>query len=338
MKIKTNLFFISSVFLLLIIVALCKETTRAALVQKGEASWIGERFQGRKTDSGEIFDLNDLTAFHESIDFGRKVKVTFLENNKSVIVKIIGRAPKNTGRVIDLSKRAASELGALDSLNRFFVKIEELSPYDLPTKDNNNDYSGYFVDEKKEETDTAQYYVIQYGSFWDLENAVQLKKSLSAQSILSEIATVQKEDRKLYRVNSLDVYPTSLEARCSLLFQKPQYGIIKSVDSQNNSTNLDSGEKYSEEKLTGEKNYSEYESEKFEYGIQFGAFQSEENAKQLQETLESGSQVNTIIHKFPNDEKNLFRVLSSSPFENRFEAENFLRKNGVTGVILTFVK
>jgi len=88
-----------------------KELAKYEFYQKGEASWYGPGFNGKKTASGEIFDMNRLTAAHRKLPFGTKVKVTNLKNNKSVIVRINDRGPYKKGRIIDLSRKAAIQIG-----------------------------------------------------------------------------------------------------------------------------------------------------------------------------------------------------------------------------------
>lgn len=81
--------------------------------QIGTASWYGPGFNGKKTASGEIFDMNDLTAAHKTLPLGCMVQVTNLHNGKKIIVRINDRGPFHGGRVIDLSKRAAQQLGII---------------------------------------------------------------------------------------------------------------------------------------------------------------------------------------------------------------------------------
>ena len=80
----------------------------------GDASWYGPGFHGRKTASGEIYDMNDMTAAHKELPLGTKVKVTNLHNGKSVVVRINDRGPFHGNRIIDLSKAAARKIGSLD--------------------------------------------------------------------------------------------------------------------------------------------------------------------------------------------------------------------------------
>ena len=79
--------------------------------QVGIASWYGGRHQGRLTASGEVFDENKLTAAHRTLPLVTWARVTNLENGRSVEVKVNDRGPYIDGRVIDLSTRAAEELG-----------------------------------------------------------------------------------------------------------------------------------------------------------------------------------------------------------------------------------
>ncbi len=80
---------------------------------EGQASWYGAKHQGRKTASGERFDQNALTAAHRELPFGTQVRVTNLNNSKSVIVRINDRGPHTRNRLIDLSQQAAKQLDML---------------------------------------------------------------------------------------------------------------------------------------------------------------------------------------------------------------------------------
>ncbi|HXX64484.1 MAG TPA: septal ring lytic transglycosylase RlpA family protein, partial [Bacteroidota bacterium] len=77
------------------------------------ASYYADEFQGRKTASGEVYDMNDLTAAHRTLPFGTKVRVTNKETGKSVVVRINDRGPFKEDRVIDLSLGAARQLGLI---------------------------------------------------------------------------------------------------------------------------------------------------------------------------------------------------------------------------------
>ena len=83
--------------------------------QTGLASYYADKFNGRKTANGEIFDENKLTAAHKTLPFGTIVKVTNLTNNKSVIVRVNDRGPFVAGRIIDLSKAAAKKINLIEA-------------------------------------------------------------------------------------------------------------------------------------------------------------------------------------------------------------------------------
>ena len=80
---------------------------------EGMASWYGEKYHGRATASGEIFNMNELTAAHAYWAFGTRVRVTMLSNGKQVVVKVNDRFGGHKGRVIDLSKGAAQRIGLI---------------------------------------------------------------------------------------------------------------------------------------------------------------------------------------------------------------------------------
>lgn len=94
--------------------------------QVGRASWYGRHFAGRKTASGERYDMNAMTAAHKTLPLAAYVRVTNTSNNKSVVVKINDRGPYVRGRIIDLSYAAAKVLG-LAHAGTARVQIEGLS-------------------------------------------------------------------------------------------------------------------------------------------------------------------------------------------------------------------
>ena len=83
------------------------------LVELGIASWYGPGYDGKRTSSGERFDQDELTAAHARWQFGTRVRVTFLTTGRSVVVRINDRFPNHKGRVIDLSRAAARQIGLI---------------------------------------------------------------------------------------------------------------------------------------------------------------------------------------------------------------------------------
>ena len=80
------------------------------LTLEGIASFYAQDFHGKQTSNGETFDMDALTAAHRTFPFGTKVRVTNLENNKTVVVRVNDRGPFKEGRMIDLSMGAAKEI------------------------------------------------------------------------------------------------------------------------------------------------------------------------------------------------------------------------------------
>lgn len=81
--------------------------------ERGYASWYGTKFHGNNTANGEIYDMYAMTAAHKSLPIPSYVRVTNLENNKSVVVRINDRGPFHDGRIVDLSYVAAKKLDML---------------------------------------------------------------------------------------------------------------------------------------------------------------------------------------------------------------------------------
>ena len=79
----------------------------------GQASWYGRQHHGRHTSSGEIYDMNKLTAAHRTLPLGTRLLVTNRDNGRTVEVRVNDRGPFRRGRVLDLSYAAARQLGAI---------------------------------------------------------------------------------------------------------------------------------------------------------------------------------------------------------------------------------
>ncbi len=92
-----------------------QDKTLIASSFSGQASWYGPGFHGRLTANGERYNQNAMTAAHPSLKFGTRVKVTNLNNGRSVVVRINDRGPFVGGRVIDLSAAAARSLNMINS-------------------------------------------------------------------------------------------------------------------------------------------------------------------------------------------------------------------------------
>lgn len=84
-------------------------------VSTGKASWYGPGFHGRLTANGERYNMNGISAAHKSLKFGTKVRITNLENGKSIVVRINDRGPYIKGRQFDLSKGAFKKIASIDT-------------------------------------------------------------------------------------------------------------------------------------------------------------------------------------------------------------------------------
>ncbi|MES2189514.1 MAG: septal ring lytic transglycosylase RlpA family protein [Pseudomonadota bacterium] len=110
--------------------------------QRGHASWYGPGFNGRRTASGERFDMHAFTAAHRTLPFGTLVRVRSLVNGREVDVRITDRGPYSGNRIIDVSRAAAEELGMLGLGFKQVVLlvpestpvIEELAPAPKPVR------------------------------------------------------------------------------------------------------------------------------------------------------------------------------------------------------------
>jgi rare lipoprotein A len=144
--------------------------------ETGIAGWYGKEFQGKKTASGKVFDMEDFSAAHRTLPLGTVVRVTNLDNLKSVDVKIIDRGPFVKNRILDLSYGAARELGFLES-GTARVKVETLAP-----------------------VHGATHYTVQAAAFTEEENARLLKERLSKKFELVYIVQTETSIARLYHV------------------------------------------------------------------------------------------------------------------------------------------
>jgi len=163
--------------------------------QHGIASWYGQKFNGRKTSSGEIYSICEFTAAHKTLPLPSYVRVTNTRNGQSVIVRVNDRGPFHEGRIIDLSYAAAIRIG-LDKTGTAPVRVElvragdQLSAKPVPGNDSSRDNGRH--DEKVS---------LQFGSFADKDNAKRLQDRLQAANLDNvELDKVEIQGRSLWRV------------------------------------------------------------------------------------------------------------------------------------------
>jgi rare lipoprotein A len=153
--------------------------------QEGLASWYGGKFHGRATASGEIYDMDDMTAAHKTAPLGTWAYVTNLENQRSVLVKINDRGPFVRGRIIDLSRAAARTLEMQEKgIARVRVK-----------------FLGMRTPEEAR-TGSGSLFTVQFGAFVDQEKAAALKNRLRPYFPDVYIKSFSLEGTTFYRVRT----------------------------------------------------------------------------------------------------------------------------------------
>ena len=136
-------------------------------MQKGLASFYGQPFHGRKTSSGEFYDMHSLTAAHKTLPMDTVVLVKNLENGKNTLVRVNDRGPFAGGKIIDLSYKAARALGILDNGT---AKVQIVALAEGEVKKEGEAPTSYSKDF------TAGEFYVQIGSFAKKFNAEKLQK------------------------------------------------------------------------------------------------------------------------------------------------------------------
>lgn len=181
-------------------------SSSAGFRERGIASWYGKKFHGRRTSSGETYDMYAMTAAHKNLPLPTYVKVRNLENGRSVVVRVNDRGPFHQGRVIDLSYTAASKLGIVGR-GTGQVEVTALPPYQTlggarkvahqPPPANSAAASKPARAQPVTGQDNA---FVQIGAFSSLENAERLRARI--QSELDRPVSIQSvpDSSAAYRV------------------------------------------------------------------------------------------------------------------------------------------
>ena len=177
--------------------------------ERGFASWYGEKFHGHKTSNGEIYDMFQLSAAHKSMPIPGFLRVTNLENNRSIIVRVNDRGPFHSDRVLDLSFAAAYMLD-FHNKGTAMVEIEAIVPPAAPTlAEQAPPARSALVHRTPAQSGPESVTVVgsdgqflQIGAFSDLRAAEQLSQKLRALTTRPVfIRSVENEERQsLHRV------------------------------------------------------------------------------------------------------------------------------------------
>ena len=146
--------------------------------ERGLASWYGEKFHGHKTSNGEVFDMYKVSAAHKSLPIPSFLRVTNLDNNRSLVVRVNDRGPFHGDRIVDLSYAAALKLGYADR-GTARVQLEAIIPdgvvVDRAAANNNNTLSQQTL----RVASTGDKY-IQVGAFAEINSAREMSDKLRA--------------------------------------------------------------------------------------------------------------------------------------------------------------
>jgi rare lipoprotein A len=154
--------------------------------EKGIASWYGEPYHGRRTASGEIYDMHEMTAAHKTLAFGSMVKVNRRDTGADVVVRINDRGPFIEGRIIDLSFAAAKKIG-LDVDGVAPVKIKVVGREDASTRSSTPPAAG----------ESEDCFWVQVAAFSERNRAARAEADLES---TGERATVLEGLDELWRV------------------------------------------------------------------------------------------------------------------------------------------
>ena len=163
--------------------------------QVGMASWYGPKFHGRRTASGEVFNMHELSAAHRTLPLGSWVHVTNLENGQSVQVRINDRGPFVRGRIIDLSYAAAR---AIDMVQEGVVRVHVYPLGTRPPVVARADEGR--PGPHRDHAARPAAYTLQVGSFSDERNALTLKNRLEGVTSDIYISRVDVGGDIFYRV------------------------------------------------------------------------------------------------------------------------------------------
>ncbi len=149
-------------------------------VERGLASWYGSKFHGRKTSSGEVFDMHQVSAAHKTLPLSTWVEVTHLDTGRSITVRVNDRGPFVKGRIIDLSYQAALALGTTS---------EGVAPVEVRT-----------IRGPETATRTVEHRFLQLGAFAIRSNAEAFVQKLRRQGLARLSVRTRQRNMTLHRV------------------------------------------------------------------------------------------------------------------------------------------
>lgn len=164
----------------------------------GKASWYGKDFHGKKTANGFIYDMYGVSAAHKTLPLGTQVRVTNLENNRSVVLIINDRGPFVHGRILDLSYGAAQKLG---SVERGVVKVRITAIGSIPTRT-----------ASKVQSPIAKRYHVRVGAFANRANAEKTHRRLVNIGYPDATITTVSRDGQVLHIVQAGSFPNRSKA------------------------------------------------------------------------------------------------------------------------------
>ncbi|MGD8429196.1 MAG: septal ring lytic transglycosylase RlpA family protein [Ectothiorhodospiraceae bacterium] len=164
--------------------------------QRGIASWYGKKFHGKRTSSGEPYDMYKMTAAHKRLPLPTYVEVTNLRNGRQVVVKVNDRGPFARNRIIDLSYAAAAKLDMLG---------HGTAPVEIRTVGQGTSVAGTTAQTapaKEPDSSEAVDYYVQVGAFSNRDNAFRMLGRMEAAELPApvRVETGQSGGQRIYRV------------------------------------------------------------------------------------------------------------------------------------------
>jgi rare lipoprotein A len=168
--------------------------------ERGLASWYGHPYHGRRTSSGEIYDMNAMTAAHRSLPFGTWVHVENLDSGQTARVRVNDRGPFVEGRILDVSRAAGVALGAV-ARGVIPVRVRVVAP--------------------PEDVVMEPAFTVQVGAFTEESAAADVQQTLAESGFESDVVRAEERGRVVYRVRTgrfstrpeADAYAERLAAR-----------------------------------------------------------------------------------------------------------------------------
>lgn len=295
--------------------------------ETGIASWYGPNFDGKQTANGEIFDKNELTAAHKTLQLPSIIRVTNLRNGRSLVLRVNDRGPYSKNRILDVSERAAELLG-FKSQGTTKIKIEVMGQASREVASmakRNIDTTGYEValNQNKIHTNRRAHYV-----------ANSNQTAIASHRVIPKpIRNASVENQNLGNISpSANNYISAPKA-------KPQYEPITTVQIPPKTPNVKSSGNHAEIQIAGISPQSSTAPtppllKPSNFYIQAGAFREEKNAINLSNALSSHGNSKVYLSRTNNAPTFKVKLGPYNSNEEAMSALNSLQASGKNGIVV----